>query len=832
MGFGSLVELIGDPGMGKSRLVEELLAQCSEMPMVRASCEEYELSTAYFPFRGLLRSLLDVQLDGDPETVAQRLRDRIAPVAEEVVPWLPLLAIPLDVDIGSTPEVDDLGPAFRRARLHGVVETLLAKLLPDPSVLVIEDVHWMDEPSCHLLRHLGGQVTSKPWLMCATRRPASGGFVAAEGVPPVAALTIHLEPLGAESARALIGATGAEGWREDEIEAIAERSGGNPLFLQELVASAHREVEAELPESVEAVVTTRIDKLAPADRTLLRYAAVMGSTFSGVLVERVLADDDPSVSADSESWDRLGEFIERDPYTPGGFRFRHALFRDAAYEGLSYRRRRELHANVGSAYESLYAGELTEHAELLSLHFFHAEDHRKAYEHAIVAGERAQAKHANVEAAVFYRRALETAGRLPDVEPSAVAAIWEALGDVLELAGRYAQAGDAYRRARKLAGAPDDQPALLHKEGLIRERSSRYPEALRWYRRALAAAEQRGDKWSRLALEIRLSYAGVRFRQGEFADCIEWCNGVIEQALPVDDLEALAHAYNLLHLAYTSSGSPERIALRGLALPIYEELGDLLGQANVLNNLGIDAYYEGHWEQALDLYGRSQAARDRIGDVVGAATIANNIGEIKSDQGHYDDAEALFTEARDVCTRAGSRFLATLAGSNLGRLAARMGRFGDAEALLQEALAEFRDMKARSFVLETRARLAETAILAGEAAEALQRAGETLRAVEECGSGAVVSAMAHRLRGYALMQSGDLEEAAIALENSARIAREGADAETEAESYEVALTLEAVARLAEARSHDGAEARDRSEAIFDRLGVVARPAVPVPTTAS
>lgn len=822
MGFGALVELTGDPGMGKSRLVEELLTQCADMRVLRASCGEYEESTPYFPFRGLLRSLLDVPLEGDSGAVTEALTRRLEPVAPELVPWIPLLALPLDVQIESTPEVDDLQAAFRRARLHGVVETLLEKLLPTPTVVVLEDVHWMDEPSCQLLWHLGGQVTGKPWLICATRRQGAGGFVAAEGVPPVAALTIQLEPLSAEAAKAVIVATAADGWREDEIEALADRSGGNPLFLQELVASAGREEEAELPESVEAVVTTRIDKLGPADRTLLRYAAVMGSTFSGELVGQVLAVDDPSVSAGSEAWDRLAEFVERDPYTPGGFRFRHALIRDAAYEGLSYRRRRQLHAGVGAAYENLFADQLADHAELLSLHFLHAGDHRKAYDYSLVAGDRAKEKFANVEAAAFYRRALTSADALADVDSAAVAAVYEALGDVSELAGRYAEAADAYRRARKLVGV--ESPALLHKEGLIRERSSEYPQALRWFRRALAAVEpDEGGKPSRLELEIRLIYAGVRFRQGEFADCVEWCNQVVEQSLAVGDLESLAHAYYLLHLAYTSSGDPNRIALRGLALPIYEEVGDLLGQANVLNNLGIDAYYEGRWGDALDLYERSQALRERIGDVVGAATIANNIGEIKADQGQFQAAEELFNEAREVCVRAGARFLAALAGSNLGRLAARMGRFDKAEELLEGALAEFRDVNARNFVVETDARLAEKAVLAGDAAEALRRCDEALRVGAEGGGSAVLSAMLHRLRGYALMQSGDLDGADDALAES----RQSADAASDAESYELALTLEAAGRLARLRGQPDGGAQERSERIFRRLGVVARPAIPL-----
>jgi tetratricopeptide (TPR) repeat protein len=622
-----------------------------------------------------------------------------------------------------------------------------------------------------------------------------------------------------------VAATTTNGMLKDEVAAITERAAGNPLFLQELAASAGAEDEAgtELPESVEAMVAARIDKLAPSDRTLLRYAAVMGVSFSAELVGHVLATEDPSASPDSETWDRLAEFVERDPYSPGAFRFRHALFRDAAYEGLSYRRRRQLHEQVGLAYETLNGEDLAEQAELLSLHFLHAQDHEKAYRYSLLAGERAQAKYANVEAAGFYRRALEAARRLPDLEPGAVAKVWEALGDVLELAARYSEASEAYGKARRLIGKDDPgQAFLLLKEGVIRERSGRYAEALRWYTRALAAAEQLDPaEREEVTLEIRLAYAGVRFRQGRFADCIKWCRTVVEKALDTGNLAASAHAYYLLHLAYTSIGSPERVAFRGLALPIYEELGDLLGQANVLNNLGIDAYYEGRWDQALDLYLRSRDFRERSGDVVGAAQASNNVGEIKSDQGHYDAAEALFAEAYDVCRAAGAEFLATLAQSNLGRLAARRGRPADAEELLAKALESFSAMNASSFVLETNARLAEHALLTDRPAEALRQTDDALQALEGADGAGVVRAMLHRLRGYALAHGGDLRGAQAELQESVRVAREGN------ESYELALSLEAQARLAFLRGADGAAAEEESGAVFERLGVVSRPEIPL-----
>ena len=813
MGFGNIVELIGEPGMGKSRLVEELQAQAPDLLTVTAACAQYEASTPYFAFRTLLRSLLELPQNG---AAPARLRERIEELDPDLVPWLPLVALPLDVPVEPTQEVEELQPAFRRARLHGVVEAVLAKVISGPTLLVIEDVHWMDDASADLLRHLGGQVSTKPWLLCATRRPVEGGFSAAEGVPPIPAMTIQLQPLDADAAQALVGAAAAEGMLQHEVSAITDRAGGNPLFLQELVTSSRAPEDEALPESVEAVVATRIDRLPPGDRALLRYAAVLGATFSADLVNEVLAED-PAASTDAEAWDRLNEFVERDPYSAGAFRFRHALFRDAAYEGLSYRRRGELHAKVGEAYERLEEQHAGEYSELLSLHFFHAGEHEKTYRYSLAAGGRAQAKFANVEAADFFRRALEVAGKL-DLPAAEVAQVWESLGDVSELAGVYSDAAEAYAKAHKLHG----QPRLLLKEGIIRERFGRYSDALRWYSRGLQAAEAlEPDASAQLRFELSLAYAGVKLRQGEYRDCIEWCRRVVDEAGQAQDLPALAHAYYLLHLSHTSLRSPERAAFRGLALPIYEELGDLLGQANVLNNLGIDAYYEGRWQEALDLYERSKEARERIGDVVGAAQITNNIGEVKSDQGYLTTASELFEEARAVFETSGHRFLEILAASNLGRAASRAGRFDDAFDTLDRAYADFQEIRAGSFVLETGARLAERAAFAGDAADAIARADETLQATEETDAGATLRALLHRLRGYALAQSGDLEAADEALQQSLETARAAE------ETYEVALTLEAIARLAELRGLDGSAQARESSALLARLGVVSTPQVPL-----
>jgi class 3 adenylate cyclase/tetratricopeptide (TPR) repeat protein len=811
LGFGSFVELIGDAGIGKSRILEELCDRADGLTLVATGCEQYEATTPYFPFRKLLRGLLDVRVDGDADANSVALADRLEGIDPELVPWTPLVADVIDAPVHTTAEANDLQPAFRRARLHGVVETVLGELLEPPTLLLVEDVHWMDEASSDLLRHLGSRVATKPWLVCATRRPGDGGFLAAAGNPPVPAMSLRLDPLPEADAHELAVAAGAEGLPAEELAAITERAGGNPLFVQELVAATRGSDQGleELPESVEGVLTSRIDGLAPGDRALLRWASVLGGSFSGELIARVL-EGDSDAALDAESWDRLAEFVERDPYAAGTFHFRHALIRDAAYEGLSFRRRRELHARVGDVLRETAADE-EEAAEMLSLHFSLAALPEETWRFSLLAAERARAKFANADAAELFRRALDVTADLPSLDPAAVGRVWESLADVLELGGDYAGAERAYAEARShLRSDPDALAGLCLKEGRLRENEGHYAEALDWYEQGLAAADElEGSARTLHRLRLSLGYAAARFRQGSFEECVEWVEPVIEEARAAGALPELAHAYYLCHLAYTSLGSPKRNEVRELALPIYEELGDLLGQANALNNLGIDAYYEGRWEDARAYYGRSRAARDRIGDVVGAATIANNIAEILSDQGRIDEAEAELREVRAICDAAGSLLMTAVADANLGRAAARAGRADEARELLSAAVASLREIDAGSFVVEVQARLAEAALFAGDFERALANADEA-EGITGTSAPPAVEALLHRIRGQALLLRGGREDdAAREFEQSLRVARDGGML------YETALTLRARAK------HTGSQ-EDAAEAkrIFRELDVV------------
>ncbi|MFL5967131.1 MAG: AAA family ATPase [Gaiellaceae bacterium] len=832
MGFGTLVELIGEPGIGKSRLADELRAQCGDMKLVTLRCEQYESSTPYQVFRPFLRALLDVPLNADGPETRTALAERLRAVDEALVPWAPLLGAPLDVEVDTTPEVDDLDPAFRRARLHGVVGALLGRLLGSPTLLVFEDVHWMDDASTELLRHLGTQLPTRPWLTCTTRRSSEGGFLAAEGTPPLPALTLRLEPLPPDDAKSLIRAAAGDRELDDaEVAAIFERGAGNPLFLQELALPEEAGgAAAQMPDTVEALVATRIDRLAPADRALLRWASVLGTSFSGAVITDVL-EGDPSAASDSEAWDRLAEFVERDPEVAGGFRFRHALIRDGAYEGLSYRRRRELHGRVADVIERREGGRSDESAELLSLHYYRAERWPETWRYSVEAARRAEEKYANVETAQFLERGLEAAKAWAEAPGEEVARVWELLGDVRMRMAAYEDAASAYKKARAFwRGDPVQEARLIQQEALVRMRLGNYSQALRRLTQALRLVEGvDGDAAAGQRAHLYNWYAGVLQYQWRPSDAIDWCKRAIAEAERSGAQDALAQAYFSLDWAYLALGRRDEAVNSPRAVEIYERLGALDRLAWALNIMGGRAYLAGRWEEAIAYADRARTTFVRIGDEMNATVAALNVACIRSDQGRMNDAEPLFRHGLELRRAGGNPLKIADGASELGRFAGRIGSFDEAHALLAEARELFSAEGDDVELLAADVWRVECFVLEGASAAALELADDALARATMTPGVAILAATLHRLRGWAFMQLRDLENAGAAFEESLSLARlEGENIGMRSADYELALTLDALEQLGDLVGQPTADLERERDAIVARLAVLQLTRPPLP----
>ncbi|MFC5177117.1 adenylate/guanylate cyclase domain-containing protein [Nocardioides taihuensis] len=790
-----VVDLVADPGMGRSRLVAELLASVDDLPVVRAHGDEYEGSTPYFPFRRLLREALGLEPASGADEVADRVAALAASGPPRLAPWLPLLGLPLDVPLAPTAEVEQLDGQFRAARLESVVVDVLRECLPTTAVLVLEDAHLVDDASASLLRALVAHPQPPPWLVVVSRQDVAAGFVP-EGTDVTA---LRLPPFPEEASLAYLHQA-----LEDlhlpprTLEALARRSGGNPLFLDALAAEVRRSGPgAVLPESVERLVASQVDRLEPADRAVLRTAAVLGNvvdrgTLAGLVGDRLAGD----------TLTRLAPFLEQRP--DGHLRFRNALLRDVAYEGLPYRRRRALHEQVGTALEVSDP----EDAEVLSLHFAHAGRHDKAWHYSVVAGDRALAKYAYGDAVDFLQRAAAAAPH-SDAGDREVARVLEMLADSLFLLGRADEATSAFARARSHL---HDEPVLLagivEKEARIDHRRRRWSQAMRRLSRGLHALD--GLPGARAAVARSLlcrRYAFSLFNQGRVDEALTWAGRAADEAEASGDRDALAQAHEMLNAVHVGSGRPEPVPYGRLALAAYTELGNLPRQAHCHNNLGLQAFDQGRWDEALADYAWAVDAFRRIGDAANESNAQFNRAELLVRQGREAEAGPLLGEVLRDARAVEDDELVALTLRELGRVAAVEEGVDVARRVLREARAAFADLGEDDEVAATDLALAETLLAAGlveEAAGLLAGADPT-------------TPTALRLRAVVALAGTRYDEARALVGSGLDGARVGGD------RYEEGLLLATLADVHAAADPGTAavtEASAQAAAVLEPMGVV------------
>ena len=815
-GHGRLLEIVGPPGIGKTRLLRALRDRAVGFSVVTSACELYEASTPYGPVRRLMLEALEIPEGTGDDKIAAMLSDRVEIMAPDLMPWLPLLAVPLDVVVDPTPEVDALDQEFRRDRLERSVSEFLARVFADaPTLLEIEDAHWMDEASASLLSHLAEDVGQGPWVIAITRRDPDTGFVA-DGLGDVVALRV--EPLaGLEAQSLLLAATEDTPMLPAELATLIDRSGGNPLFLLELLGAARVAGGVdELPTSVDGIVTAQIDRLPANDLRLLRFASVLGMSFTDDLMRAVLEGEQAPL--DHTAWQRLGEFLEETE--PGVHRFRHALMRDAAYEGLPFRRRRDLHSRVGETICRRAGAHDEDFAELLSLHFFHAQRFEDAWKFSRVAAARAENAHANVEARDFYIRALEAARRSSIIDGRETARVAEALGDVRFRLGEYQGAVQAYGASRRcLEGDHLGQAWLLLREAEVFILEGRLPRALRALTRGLnLIAGITGDRAAGLRAQLGARYGGVRFGQGQYRDAIRRCRAALFEGEAVGELDAMARALYLLDLAEVSLGLTQGGEHSKKALDLYERLGDLAKQADVMNNLGVYAYLQGRWDEAREWYERSRDVFRKTGNVVDAAFDDVNLSEILLNQGRLREAETQLREALRVFRASGARAMEVFALALMGATAARSRRFEEAATIFELAGPLSREVGDALYIADVAGLSAESLVLQGRSQEARSVTEELLASIP---STEPVVPLLFRVLGYALAQSNDPRAAENAFRRSLEAGRDrGAD-------HDVAFTLEALLRCG---LTDGRPVRDigrERDELFERLGIFAVPDMPL-----
>ncbi len=533
-----VVELVGPAGIGKSRLVAALPDALPEMAHLAVRAQEYDRSTAYRVVGTLLRRSVGTALDATAEEAGRRLAELVRERAPGLLPWLPLIARAAEAKAEPTPEVDDLDPRFLAPTTARLLVELAQVVLDRPAVIVVEDHEWIDPASRELIEHMIDRTGEHRWLWVMTGRGAKDW---------PGAYRMSLGPLGPTDIEAVISSV-APATPPRLVATLVERADGNPLFAVELASLGQAEA---IPDTIERLIATRIDRLEARERRLLRYASVLGAEFDLDLLAEALA---PMAGGfdDSGTWSALAEFITVSPL--GKVRFTQGLVREVAYAGLSYRRRQEIHGMVADTIERRARHRARRFAAVLSVHFEAAGMHEKTWEYAVMAAERAAAAWATHEAVDLYRRAIEAARRLGETVDRAAAfdaalALAEAADltgefDVVEEALAYASNLRLDGESRVLAVA---QARLFEKRGELDAAAEALDQAIE------GVVDDTTD------MQAVMMLAGIRHRQGRFQESADHCRSVIE-APNVDEHPArLAHALNLLSLNATHLGEGGRV---------------------------------------------------------------------------------------------------------------------------------------------------------------------------------------------------------------------------------------------------------------------------------
>lgn len=261
-GTGTLIEIVGDTGLGKSRLLREARQLAGELRIVHATCETYTQETPYPTSRDILRQVLELGWEDADDVVLERVTSEVRQYGGELLPWLPLIAMALGAQQSQTREIRQLASDARTAKLHEVVIRFLERALKVPTLVQVEHGHMMDAASSGLLHAIARALPDSAWVVLVTRPEREHGFVAG----PSAGTRLELGPLSRQDATTLAESTAYAHTLPPHALAIAvEHSGGSPEFLLDLLAASDGGSE-QLPDSLEAAATARIDALDPGDR--------------------------------------------------------------------------------------------------------------------------------------------------------------------------------------------------------------------------------------------------------------------------------------------------------------------------------------------------------------------------------------------------------------------------------------------------------------------------------------------------------------------------------------------------------------------------------------
>ena len=684
-GRGHVVCLTGEAGLGKSRLVDEVHrewdAASSGSTWFEGRGIPYDTTRPYGIFHQLSKQVLEIADVDSVEAIREKAGVALQGLAPDqqaqVARTAELLLSVRDESGQAAPE----GEALKRELFESSLNGWRAIASHTPMVMVCDDLHWADPASVELLQHLFTLAEDTSILfLCAFRpeRQSTAWQVKqyAETEFPHRYTEVGLKPLSEEDSDVLVDSLLTISDLPTELrKLILQKTEGNPFFVEEVVRTliesgavtsdddgmrwraAARVEDIAIPDTLQSLLVSRIDRLEGEARQTLQMASVIGRNFYHRVLQNI---SDTSVELDRQlSTLQSVELIREEARLPElEFMFRHELTRDAAYSSILRRSRREFHLRVGEAIEALFPDRLQEEAHRLAHHFEEAGDNERALKYCVMAGDAAARLYANNEGAFHYARALGIAKKA-DAPHEQLIYLYTSLGRALELAGRHQEALDSYRELEALAIERSDR--ALELAGITPlatlystpTKVSNPVEGEAIARRALGLARELGDHraeakalWNLMLVDLyaaRDPQRAAGFGEESIAIAREY--GLTEE---------LAFALNDTARPYFEIGKvAEARALVEEAAGLWRELGNLPMLTDSLHSVASSHFFLGEFDEALRRAEESLEVCRSIDNLWGKSAILMVIGQMHALRGNMAEAIETFREGMESGEKSG-----------------------------------------------------------------------------------------------------------------------------------------------------------------------------------
>lgn len=702
-GQGQILGITAEAGMGKSRLTAEVIRLAWEAGLsgLGGECVSHGTTTSYLVWRNVLGGLFGLEPSETPEQQVRCVREWLEHMAPEVLPRLPLLGQALNLPVADNEWTAGMDARLRKASLEAlVVDVVRAHALKKPTLLVFEDCHWIDPVSNELLEAVGRSIMDLPVLMVVVYRPPEREHIhprvtrfahfhemrLTDFTPPEMQILIQLK------LQFLYG--NAVQISEKWFERLVQRSQGNPFYIEEMInlirdrgidpADAEALENFELPDSLNSLIISRIDRLEENAKITLKVASVIGRVFRASWLwgiypqfkapERVREQLDQLCGLDFTPLDKPAPELE--------YLFKHIVTREVAYESLALSTRRQLHEQAGRYIEQTYADQIDRYLDLLAYHFGLSENKAKQREYFYRAGVAAQAVFANAAAIEYYRHAA------PLMEAHEKPELLLRLGGVLELTGSWKDAEATYLEAEQTAeaaGRQADQARSWLARATLERRKGNFEPALALLEKARAQFDALGD-WEGVNDVLR-DRGVVYWSQGAYPRalaCFEECRN---RAISTGDRRRLFRALGNIGLIHDAQNDPKE------ALQSYEdarrialEIDDKLGANTAVGNMGNAHLTLGHYPQALACYMEKLSSAVELGYQLGVGIAVGNMGLIYFERGDDYSALQCYVLSLKVGLLLGDRLGVAIALWNVARVQMAEQQYMEAEANLQRAV--------------------------------------------------------------------------------------------------------------------------------------------------